>query len=116
MGLTVDEANTKANWAIGLSLLALVIAIFSPQLWNMATYSPVYETRPSVVNFPSFAETDAWTRNPNVMPRQLTRQQVRSLHDRHGPVLNFGAQWGPGGDQGSPRPVVKKNWWSQNSY
>ena len=111
MGLTVDEADRKANWAIVLSLVALLVAIFSPLLWNMATYAPVWTTRPPVINFPDMADTNAWTRNPNVMKRQLTRQQIRALHDRHGPQINF-PNWQDPTMQPVKRPnPMEKNWW-----
>ncbi len=109
-GMSDDATHQLLFW---MSVVALVLSAWA--LWlSMAGYAPVWTTRPAVINFPSFAESDAWTRNPNVMKRQLTRQQKRYLHDRHGPVMNFGAQWGPPGEQGSPRPVVKRNWWTNN--
>jgi len=112
MVLSLSDVDYKASWALLLSIISIILIVV-PWAWSrIVGYENVWGiNRPSVVNFPSYGKTIAWTRNPNVMERQLTRQEVRALHDRRGPVINF-PNYGLPGMQPAKRPnPQEKNWW-----
>lgn len=111
MGLLGMTDNNIHILLFVMSLLGLILGIWA-LLISYAGFAPVWETRPEVINFPGWATVHAAPDNPNVMPRQFTQAQKRFLHERRGPVYNFGAQWGPPGDQGWPRPEPNEGrWW-----
>lgn len=99
-----------------ISVLALILSVWSlARTYNMGPYAPVWETRPEVINFPSWENVHAGAYNPHDMPRQFSRQKIRALYDRHGSVINF-PNWGLPGDQPPERPKpMEKNWWGYRS-